>query len=82
MADNLFLFREALALSSNTISYRINCTRYDVVDAIQFEFADFCLENPRYQSWVIAWQDFEKVANIPAMVARYEAKQNAHQRTP
>lgn len=71
MQDNLFLFRQALALTSGTMSYRINCTRYDVVDAVQREFAEFCLENPHYENWVLAWNDFEKVANVPAMVERH-----------
>lgn len=69
---DISLFRQALSISSGTMSYRINCTRYDVIDAVQFAFADFCLENPHYKNWMEAWREFEKTVNIPAIIEGVE----------
>ena len=68
MPDDLALFRTARALSSGTMSYLIDCTLYSVVDKVQNEFADFCLENPRYETWVLAWQDFVKVYDLSKVI--------------
>lgn len=54
------LFREALALSSGTVSYLIDCTRYEIIDVVQREFAFYCLKHPEFDNWVQAWKEFSK----------------------
>ena len=52
------LFRQALQLSSGTISYLIDCTMYSVIDVVRREFAFWCLRNPDYENWIQAWKVF------------------------
>jgi hypothetical protein len=61
MSDYPALARDARALSSGTMSYLVNDTRYSVVDQVQADFVEFFEENPRYENWVKAWEDFSKV---------------------
>lgn len=58
--SDIRLFRQALALSSGTVSYLIDCTLYDVVYVVRHEFALWCLKNPQYENWVQAWKVFSK----------------------
>lgn len=58
--SDIRLFLQALALSSGTMSYLIDCTLYSVVDVVQREFAFFCLRNPDHEDWVDAWQVFSQ----------------------
>ena len=58
--SDIRLFRQALALSSGTVSYLIDCTLYDVVYVVRHEFALWCLKNPEYENWVQAWKVFSK----------------------
>lgn len=60
--NDLRLFRQALALSSGTVSYLIDCTLYSVVDVVRREFAFWCLRNPHYENWIQAWKVFERSA--------------------
>lgn len=59
---NIALFRQALALSSGTMSYLIDCTRYEIIDVVQREFAFWCLRHPEYDIWQRAWKAFELCA--------------------
>lgn len=59
--SDLRLFRQALALSSGTVSYLIDCTLYSVIDVVQREFALWCLRNPYYENWKQAWKVFAQV---------------------
>lgn len=61
--DNLALFRQALGLSSGTMSYLIDCTKYEIVDVVQREFAFYCLRHAEFENWVQAWRAF---TNSPA----------------
>ena len=64
------LERDARALSSGTVSYLVDCTRYTVVDAIQADFVDFCAEMAaHFENWQQAWEAFKKVYNVPAKVS-------------
>ena len=54
------LFRQALALSSGTVSYLIDCTLYSVIDVVQREFAFYCLRHPGFENWKQAWREFSK----------------------
>jgi len=58
--ENLRLFRQAVALSSGTVSYLIDCTLYDVVYVVRHEFALWCLKNADYENWMQAWKVFSK----------------------
>ena len=58
--SDIRLFRQALALSSGTVSYLIDCTLYDVVYVVRHEFALWCLKNPEYENWVQAWRVFSQ----------------------
>lgn len=58
MATNLGLFRQALGLTSGTISYLIDCTRYEIIDVVQREFAFYCLKHPEFSNWIQAWNEF------------------------
>jgi hypothetical protein len=60
--SDIRLFRQALALSSGTVSYLIDCTLYSVVDVVQREFAFWCLRNPHHENWIQAWKEFERCA--------------------
>lgn len=55
---NTGLFRQALAISSGTMSYLIDCTQYDVIDTVQQRFALFCLNTHDFENWVQAWNFF------------------------
>jgi len=59
--SDIRLFRQALALSSGTVSYLIGCTRYEIIDVVQREFAFWCLRNPDYENWITAWNVFAKI---------------------
>ncbi len=56
--SDLRLFRQALALSSGTMSYLIGCILYSVVDVVQREFAFWCLKHPEHENWIKAWKVF------------------------
>jgi hypothetical protein len=58
--SELRIFRQALALSSGTLSYLIDCTRYEIIDVVQREFCFFCLRNPDFETWKDAWKSFAK----------------------
>ena len=58
--SDIHLFRQALALSSGTVSYLIDCTLYDVVYVVRHEFALWCLKNQEYENWVQAWKVFSQ----------------------
>ena len=56
--SDIRLFRQALSLSSGTVSYLIDCTLYSVIDVVQREFAFWCLKHPEYENWKQAWKVF------------------------
>lgn len=58
--SDIRLFRQAVALSSGTVSYLIDCTLYDVVYVVRHEFALWCLKNPEYENWIQAWKVFSQ----------------------
>ena len=64
MTDYPALARTARAISSGTMSYLIDNTRYSVVDFVQADFVEFCEENPHYETWQRAWEDFRQVYNF------------------
>jgi len=51
--------KDALALSSGTLSYLINETSYAIIDYVQREFYLFCARHDgKYETWVEAWHAF------------------------
>jgi hypothetical protein len=61
MSDYPALARTARALSSGTLSYLVDDTRYKVIDQAQSDFVEFCEENPHYETWQQAWEAFRQV---------------------
>jgi hypothetical protein len=59
-STDIGLFRQALALSSGTISYLINSTRYDAIDAARHAFCAYCLAHPEHANWVRAWHAYKE----------------------
>jgi hypothetical protein len=68
------LVKDARALSSGTLSYLVNSISYAVVDAVQYDFIEFCQENPRYENWVAAWHDFQKIYNFSKVISEKEPR--------
>jgi hypothetical protein len=58
------LIQDARSLSSGFLAGLIGDTRYTVIDAVQFDFVEFCQENLHYLTWVAAWNDFKQVYNF------------------
>lgn len=63
------LTQDARGLSSGTLAGLIGSTRCDVIDAVQFDFIEFCQENPHYETWVAAWEDFKKIYNFVKVIS-------------
>jgi len=74
MSDYPALARDARALSSGTLSYLVNDTRYVLVDQVQAEFVEFCEENPHFENWIDAWESFCQVFDIEKFKLQYQEK--------
>ena len=60
-AKNYEIVKDALALSSGTISNLTGLRKYDSIDRIQTEFVLFIQDNPEvFGSWLEAWEVFSK----------------------
>lgn len=68
------LVRDARALSSGTLSYLVDDTRYTVVDQVQADFVEFCEENQHYPDWKQAWADFIKIYNLNQVKGEQDGK--------
>ena len=56
--------RQARELSSGTLSYLCNDTRYSVIDQVRADFIDFCVEcGERFETWQQAWKAYERAKN-------------------
>jgi hypothetical protein len=61
------LIQDARALSSGTLSYLVDDTRYTVIDQARADFVEYCEENQhihRHETWVQVWHAFINVYDL------------------
>lgn len=67
--------RDALAISSGSLSYLINETSYAIIDVVQREFFLFCRKHEgEFKNWIDAWHAFAQVQEAPKEYDRVEGE--------